>query len=365
MLVAAVEHGGVGRRPQGGADEPGRRPECLDQRVRVLRVEPDAGQLLHPGEECPNGRCDLQRPGVRPDPGHGLAEPGDRVVVVDLRPVPGATVRHEPEPADPLLRGLEQVCPPAADHRREAADLADRLADALDQVGPLVDDPGGAVVPTCLLVREERHDQVARRALAGAHQVADGREDHGVHVLHVDGAAAPDAVVDHIAGERVDLPVVGAGGDDVQVPVHEQGGAGGIGARDPREDVRPLRPGLDQLGLETDLAQQARDQLGGLALARPGVVPVVRGVDGDEVPADVDDLVLGRRLGARGGLGHGVSRRTRRRWLDASLPRRRRPARRRTAVGSGGRHRANLFSAAGPMGPGTTVRVAELADALA
>ena len=64
---------------------------------------------------------------------------------------------------------------------------------------------------------------------AGAGPVADQRQDHRVHVLHVDGAAAPDVAVALLAGERVHAPLGGVGGDDVQVPVHQQRGAAAVG----------------------------------------------------------------------------------------------------------------------------------------
>ncbi len=36
--------------------------------------------------------------------------------------------------------------------------------------------------------------------------------------------AAPDAVLGHVAGERVDPPVARVGGDDVEVTVDQEGG---------------------------------------------------------------------------------------------------------------------------------------------
>ena len=68
-------------------------------------------------------------------------------------------------------------------------------------------------------------------------------------------------------------------------------GRGGVApVRD--HDGTPLG-GLEDLRLDADLGQQLGHVLGGRPLPRPGVVAVVRGVDPDQVAADVDDLCLG------------------------------------------------------------------------
>ena len=104
----------------------------------------------------------------RPSSRDGLGDGGDGVVVVDHRAVPGAAAGGQPHPQHGLLGRLDQVEPAltavAARHRqREPADLADRLGDAVEQVGPVVDQPVAAVLAAGLLVGEEREHQIARR----------------------------------------------------------------------------------------------------------------------------------------------------------------------------------------------------------
>ncbi len=177
-----------------------------------------------------------------------LGDRGDGVVVVDHRPVPGAAARGQPHPHHPLLRGLDQVEPPftavAARHgQREAADLADRLGDAVEQVGPVVDQPFAAVLAAGLLVGDEREHQVARRHDARAFEVPGDRDDHADHVLHVDRAAAPHVAVLDRAGERVHAPVRRLGGHHVEVAVQQQRSAVGVGAREPANTLpRPGAP---------------------------------------------------------------------------------------------------------------------------
>ena len=61
--------------------------------------------------------------------------------------------------------------------------------------------------------------------------------------------------------------------------------------------------GFQELGLEAGFGEEFGDVLGGGSLAGAGVVAGVRGVDAEQVAADVDDLVLrggrGRCLGMR------------------------------------------------------------------
>ena len=65
--------------------------------------------------------------------------------------------------------------------------------------------------------------------------------------------------------EGVDLPVVGPGGDDVEVAVDEQRRARGVSPGDAREDVGPARLRLEDVRLEADLGEQSRDVLGVIA----------------------------------------------------------------------------------------------------
>ena len=176
---------------------------------------------------CATGVGQHQRELVAAKPGHRLRDRGDGVVVVHDRAVTGAAARGQPHPRHALLGGLDEVQPPlaavAARHgQREAADLADRLGDAVEQVGAVVDQPLAAVLAAGLLVGHEREHQIARRHDAGAFEVPRDGEHHADHVLHVDRAAAPDVAVLDGAGERVHAPVGGLGGHHVEVAVDQQ-----------------------------------------------------------------------------------------------------------------------------------------------
>ena len=101
-----------------------------------------------------------------------------------------------------------------------------------------------------------------------------------------------NAVVGDLAGEGVYLPVFGVGRNHVEVAMDEEGGPVGVFAFDPGDHAGALGVRLQDRGLQADLGELGGGVLGGLALAGAGVVARVRGVDPDQVAADVDDLVL-------------------------------------------------------------------------
>ncbi len=237
VLVAGVEHRRVGGVAQRGADDAGQRPEQRDGGLHVVRVELDAERVADLVEEGPHRLGDVHRKLVPPQPRDRLAQLRDGVVVVDHRAVTGRAGRRQAHPGHALLRRLDHVEPHiVGDAQAEAADLADGLGAPLEQVRLLLDQVTGAPDAASLLVGEEREDDVARRLAPGAHPLADDGQHHRVHVLHVDGATSPDATLGHLGGERVVGPLLGLGGHDVEVAVHEQPGAAG---------VRPLDPGHD------------------------------------------------------------------------------------------------------------------------
>ncbi len=172
----------------------------------------------------------------------------------------------------------------------------------------------GPVRPARLLVREEGQHDVARGLAAGAHPLPYDREGHRVHVLHVDGAPAPDTAVRDLPGERVVRPVGRVGRDHVGVPVDEQGGPGGVLALDARDGGSAALVRLEDLRLETDLGELLRHVLGGEPLTGARVVAVVAGVDPDQVTTEVHDLLLGVPDAdglARAALAHAASFRCR------------------------------------------------------
>ena len=113
--------------------------------------------------------------------------------------------------------------------------------------------------------------------------------DHRVHVLHVDGAAAPDVAVPDLAGERVDRPLAGVGRHDVEVAVDQQRRPAAVGALDAGDRRCAARRGLDDLRLDADLVELGGHPFGG----RPLGMGRVGGVDADEVDEQIGDLVLG------------------------------------------------------------------------
>jgi len=116
-----------------------------------------------------------------------------------------------------------------------------------------VDQVVGSATAAVLLVGEERHDEVACRTLPRAQDVADRGQDHRIHVLHVDGAAAPEQAVFDLAAERVDGPVARVGRNDIEVTVDDEGRLARVGALDTGHHARAARIGLEHLRPEAQL----------------------------------------------------------------------------------------------------------------
>ncbi|CAK7282174.1 hypothetical protein SGPA1_20140 [Streptomyces misionensis JCM 4497] len=318
-LVTGVELGGVGGVAQGRADQLGDAAELGDRGLHVLRVQLGAERVAQLVEEGPGGLGDPHRELVPADPGDGLGQLGDGVVPVDHGAVPGGAGHGELHPVHALLGRLDQIEPPLLVHGEgEAADLADRLGDALEQLGVVVDQVPGAVGAARLLVGEEGDHDVPRGPPPAAQPVAHDGEGHGVHVLHVDRPASPHAPVGDLPGEGVVGPVVGVGRHHVQVAVDQQGGPGRVLPRDAGHGGGAARVRLVDLGLQADLGELLGDPLGGLALAGPGVVAVVAGVEPDQLAAEVHDLVLAGDALGRVRLAHAASSRLPCWWTPSS-----------------------------------------------
>ena len=171
-----------------------------DVRALVARLETDSREVYAQRGAIVNA-LDLK-------PGMAVADVGAGTGVftrlIADRVGPQGTV-YAVEIAEPLLKHI----------------VAQSKALGQKQVRPVLDEPVRPLASTGLLVgREDERDRSGGDG-AGALACPHHREQHGVEVLHVDGPAAPEVAVLHLAGERVDGPVVGLGGHDVEVPVDE------------------------------------------------------------------------------------------------------------------------------------------------
>ncbi len=141
-----------------------------------------------------------------------------------IEPWPGRAARGQPHPGMPFSAVSIEVEPQVVvDGEGEAADLADRLGAALEQVRVVVDQP--AARRRCRRPPRRRGRRARRRAAACARCASrspDDRQHHRVHVLHVDRAAAPDAAVAISPENGCARPVGRVGRHDVEVAVDQQ-----------------------------------------------------------------------------------------------------------------------------------------------
>ena len=239
---------------------------------------------------------------VLADAGDGGGEPADRVVPVDLGAVAGRAVRGELQPGGAALPRRDRVeLQSGPGVEGEGAGLADALGAALEEFGVLVGEEAGAVRGAGLLVGGEGDHDVPAGPDPCAGPGPDDREDHRVHVLHVDGAAAPDDPVADLAGEGVHGPVVGLGGHHVEVAVDQQ--RVGATGRCPRSGRRRwCGPGCAPAGSGSMPASASRSAAYSAAGPLPAVAAAaVGGVDPDQLGGEAHHLV--ERQGVQYSLG--------------------------------------------------------------
>jgi len=127
------------------------------------------------------------------------------------------------------------------------------------------------------LIGDAGEDEVALERDALFLEPRDDQRAHDRHVLHVDGAAAPDVAVVDLAAKRRMLPALRLGLDDVEMRGQQERR---LLARafEPRDDVLPLGRLADQLRRKPASRQQVRQIFGGRRL----VAGRVGGVDSNE-----------------------------------------------------------------------------------
>ena len=156
----------------------------------------------------------------------------------------------------------------------------------VDEVAVIFDEPVRAVEVAALFIGGEGEDEVTLGLVAFAVQAQEGRDEGGVGVFHVLGAAAVVVAVLLVELEGVRVPVGGEGLDDVHVAEEEDGfGAGAAGDAD--DEVHFAGVGAEEMdvrGGETGVEEALLHGRGGggdVAFCRVG------GVDFDELAEDV------------------------------------------------------------------------------
>ena len=202
-----------------------------------------------------------------------LREPRGRAAAVDQRSVPTRSADGRPQPADLLLGDLDRIETPAARGEREAAELAEREADPVEQLRVFLDEEPRTEVTAVLLVGEDAEDEIAGWADAFLSCAQEGRHEHCHASLHVERAAAPDLAFDESPLERGLRPLLPGGRDHVDVSLEEERRRTPL-ALESRDQVRPR--GIPRVGLRLDagalelLAEEA--DAGGLVPRRIGRV---------------------------------------------------------------------------------------------
>jgi hypothetical protein len=148
------------------------------------------------------------------------------------------------------------------------AHFGDGLRSAFEELRAVVHRIPGTQGAAGLLVSEEGEDDVPLGLFPGPGEAPQDRKDHGVHVLHVDGAAAPDEPVLQFGAERVHGPLVLEGGNHVEVAVHYQGAGRRVLTGHPGDHVRAAGRRLKDLRFHADFFNEPGCILGRCPLPR-------------------------------------------------------------------------------------------------
>ncbi len=147
--------------------------------------------------------------------GHGLAT-HRHAAMPTLSPYRG----HHP--ASLFLCDHDWVHLAPADAGAESTKLANGKANALEQVGMVLDQVPGTVHAAGFFVAYEAQDHVARWGQPRCPGTHDGGHHHGDPAFHVQRSPTPNTAICHLALERRMGPGLVLGGHDVDVTVHQK-----------------------------------------------------------------------------------------------------------------------------------------------
>src|SRR2546422_4279596 len=173
-------------------------------------------------------------------------EPGHRAVAVDHGAVAARAADGRFQPADLLLAELDRIEALPCDDLGDTSGLAERVADALEELGVFLDEELRTEIASVLLVAEHDENHVAGKLQLSLSRAYEGRDEHRDRAFHVDGAATPDLPVDEISSEWRSLPLLAGSRDHVDVALQQERWAD-AGTLQAGAQVRPGR-GLRVVG---------------------------------------------------------------------------------------------------------------------
>ena len=260
---------------------------------RIALGQRPAQRVAHALELQADRRRDVNRQSGAVEGGQHPTQPRHRATAHGQRAVSARTAQRQQQLAAALLRDHHRVEAPAAHLLRVAATLADRVADAGEEVRVVVGEPGGAVDAPGLLVGQHDQEEIPRRRHTFALGAQEGADHHRHPVLHVEGAAPPDPALDQLGREGWMGPALVDGGDHIGVALQDQARA--TPSLQPGDQVRPAGIGPVSVPVDAGFGQQPADVLDtGLFVPRG-----VGGVEADQLPEQLGGCQCRRSREAR------------------------------------------------------------------
>ena len=212
--------------------------------------------------------------------------PHRRALARPSRPWPPGPRTRPREPADLLLRHLDRIEAPAADRLRRAAELAERVAHAVEQLRRARPRGTSRRLAAVLLVAQHREDEVAARLQLAARRARNASTSIATPPFMSSAPRPQTHAVDELAAERRVRPLLAGRRDDVDVAV-EQERRRLARAGHARDQVRPRRRPSRRCASRRLRRRASRFMCATHALLVAGRV---RRVEADQVAQQLDDV---------------------------------------------------------------------------
>jgi len=202
---------------------------------------------------------------------------------------------RSPKPAPLLLGYLDRVEASAREFQAEAAELADRVANANEELRVPLDEVPCPELAVCFLICQDRENDVPRRChLLGA-RLEKGGKEHGDTTLHVERATSPHVAVNDLSGKGGMTPMLIDCGNDIYMTVQQEWPRLSR-ARQPCDEIGPIRRTRNDPRLEARRAEKPLDvgDAGGLVPGR------IRSVESQKSPEQLGGTLVEGCLG----IGH-------------------------------------------------------------
>src|SRR5579872_245024 len=133
--------------------------------------------------------------------------------------MPTGAAHNGPHFAAMFLQHLNGIEGAPREMQREAAKLTQRVTHILEQSGMFFDKVARSVAVSYLFIAHNCQDHIAGRDDILSPGAQESAQHHHDAALHIQCAASPDVAIMNFTAERLMLPALVGGGDDIDMPL--------------------------------------------------------------------------------------------------------------------------------------------------